>query len=92
MYFAFLFLTTGICNLTIIQVNKTIIFLQRLLLIPDIHPATADEIQLFLQQVVNRKVKFTAWGFFTMNFKLMGSIVGGVTTLLVILVQFHKIV
>ncbi|KAJ9599870.1 hypothetical protein L9F63_009817, partial [Diploptera punctata] len=87
MYFTFLFITTGICNLTVINVNKTIIFLQRLLLIPEIHPGISAEIQLFLQQAINRKVRFTAFDFFTVNFKLMSSIVGGITTLLVMLVQ-----
>ena len=91
-YIAFIFLITWICNLTVNQTNKTIVILQRILLIPEVHPVIAAKVQLFLQQAINRKVRFTAWGFFTMNFKLLGSIVGSVITLLVMLVQFHKIV
>ena len=91
-YLLILLSSTRICDAAVGQVNEICISLQRLLLIENLHPDSIAEIQLFIQQIVNRKVKFTAWGFFTIDSKLMGSIIGAVTTLLVILVQFHKIV
>ncbi|XP_021942396.1 uncharacterized protein LOC110841299 [Zootermopsis nevadensis] len=49
------------------------------------------ELELFSLQLVHRKVEFTACGFFPINFSLLYSIVGAVTTYLVILIQFHKL-
>ena len=63
--------------------------LQKLLLLPELHPATGAEIQLFLHQVRDRKPKFTAWDAFTTNYGLLVSTVGAVATFLVILVQMQ---
>jgi hypothetical protein len=60
-----------------------------LLLLPALHPATAAEIQLFLQQVRDLKLRFSAWDVFTINNTFLGSTVGAITTFIVILVQFQ---
>jgi hypothetical protein len=70
------------------EANRSVTLLQKLLLLPELHPATAAEIQLFLQQTRDRKPKFTAWDVFTLNYGLLGSTVGAVATFLVILVPF----
>ncbi|KAJ9599876.1 hypothetical protein L9F63_009823 [Diploptera punctata] len=91
-YLSLLFVITAVCNSVKMKSNETNILLQRLLLIPELHPETVTEIELFIQQISNSKMKFTAWGFFTIDSKLMGSILGAITTVLVMLIQFHKIV
>ncbi|KAJ9599871.1 hypothetical protein L9F63_009818 [Diploptera punctata] len=91
-YFMILFLITCTCKFTSDESNRTAVLLQKLLLIPELHPGIRSEIKLFLGQASNRRIKFTAWDIFTMNLKFLGSVVGAIITLLVILVQFHKIV
>jgi hypothetical protein len=89
MEFLQLFWITATCNAASEEANRSVILLQKFLLLPELHPATAAEIQLFLQQVRDRKPKFTAWDVFTINYVLLGSIVGAVATFLVILVQMQ---
>jgi gustatory receptor len=84
-----LFFVTGCCNAASGEANRSAVLLQKLLL-TELHPDTAEEVQLFLQQVSNRKVRFTAWDFFAINYATFGSIVGAITTLLVILVQIQN--
>jgi gustatory receptor len=89
MHFLLLLCITGSCNAASAEANRSVVLLQKLLL-TDLHPATTVEVQLFMQQVSNRKVRFTAWDFFTINYTILGSIVGAITTLLVILVPFQN--
>jgi len=86
--FLLLFWITATCSAACGEANRSVTLLQKLLLLPELHPATAAEIQLFLQQTRDRKPKFTAWDVFTINYSLLGSTVGAITTFLVILVQF----
>jgi hypothetical protein len=88
MQFLLVFWITATCSAACGEANRSITLLQKLLLLPELHPATAAEIQLFLQQVRDRKPKFTAWDVFTINYSLLGSILGAIVTFLVILVQF----
>ncbi|KAJ9580473.1 hypothetical protein L9F63_024346 [Diploptera punctata] len=87
-----LFVLSGCCNSTINEASYTSVLLQKLLLLQDIHHDTKAEINLFLQQVSIRSVKFTAWDFFTIKYSILGSMIGAVITYLVIMVQFQKIV
>jgi hypothetical protein len=89
MQFLLLFWITASCNATSGEANRSVNLLQKLLLQPDFRPDTAAEIQLFLQQVRDLKVKFTAWDIFTINHSLLGSTVGAIVTFLVLLVQFQ---
>jgi len=84
-----MFWIAATCSAACGEANRSVTLLQKLLLLPEFHPATAAEIQLFLQQVRDRKPKFTAWDFFTINYSLLGSTVGAVVTYLVILVQMQ---
>jgi hypothetical protein len=88
MHFLLLFCVTGSCNAASAEANRSAVLLQKLLL-TDLHPSTAADVQLFLQQVSNRKVSSTAWDVFTINYTILGSIVGVITTLLVILVPIQ---
>jgi hypothetical protein len=77
------------CSAACGEANRSVTLLQKLLLQPELQPAPAAEIQLFLQQVRDRTPKFTAWDFFTINYSLLGSTVGAIVTYLVILVQMQ---
>jgi hypothetical protein len=87
--FLLLFWIAASCSADGQEANRSVILLQKLLLQPELHPTTAAEIQLFLQQVRDRKPNFTAWDVFTINYSLLGSTVGAVATYLVILVQMQ---
>jgi hypothetical protein len=89
MQFLLLIWIAASCSAACGEANRSVTLLQKLLLLPELHPATAAEIQLFLNQVRDRKPKFTAWDFFTINYGLLGSTVGAVATFLVILVQMQ---
>jgi hypothetical protein len=89
MQFLLVFWITATCSAASGEGNRSVTLLQKLLLLPETHPATAAEIQLFLQQVRDLKLRFTAWDVFTINYTLLGSTVGAITTFLVILVQFQ---
>ncbi|KAJ9580477.1 hypothetical protein L9F63_024350 [Diploptera punctata] len=80
----------GSCNSTIEVSSRTSDLLQKLMLLREIDPDTKAEINLFLQQVNVRKVRFTAWGFFTIKYSILGSVIGAVITYIVIIVQFQK--
>jgi hypothetical protein len=89
MQFLLLFWITATCSAASGEANRSVTLLQKLLLQPEFHPAPAAEIQLFLQQVRDLKLRFTAWDVFTINYTLLGSTVGAITTFLVILVQLQ---
>jgi hypothetical protein len=89
MEFFQMFWIEATCSATSEEANRTVTLLHKLLLLPELHPATAAEIQLFLQQVRDRKPNFTAWGFFTLNYSLLVSTIGAIATYLVILVQMQ---
>jgi hypothetical protein len=84
IYFVELFFITGSCSSAKYEANRSTALLQKHLLVLEHNADTASEIRLFLSQFVHRK--FTPWDFFSINYTILGSIVGSVTTLLVILV------
>ncbi|GLG96737.1 Putative gustatory receptor 28b, partial [Gryllus bimaculatus] len=47
------------------------------------------QLELFALQLVHRRVEISACGFCTVDFPLIASIAGSVTTYLVILIQFQ---
>jgi len=63
LQFLQMFWIAASCSATSEEANCSVTLLQKLLLLPELHPATAAEIQLFFQQVRDRKPKFTAWDF-----------------------------
>jgi len=72
-----LFWIAAYCSAACGEANRSVTLLQKLLLLLELHPATAAEIQLFLHHVRDRKPKFTARDVFTINYRLWGSTVGG---------------
>jgi hypothetical protein len=83
------YMITSICNAVGVEAERTAVLLQKLLLEPSLHPDIVKEIQLFLQQVRIRPVRFTASNFFTIDHSTLCSFTGAVVKYLVILLQFH---
>ncbi|XP_023704213.2 putative gustatory receptor 28a [Cryptotermes secundus] len=73
---------------TIQQANHTAVLVHKLIT-KTRDSGLREELRLFSLQLLHRKVKFTACGFFPLDFTLLYSIVGAVTTYLVILIQFR---
>lgn len=46
-----------------------------------------DEMEMFSLQLANENVEFSAAGFFTIDYTLIFTIIGGVTTYIIILIQ-----
>ncbi|KAJ9598997.1 hypothetical protein L9F63_010520 [Diploptera punctata] len=86
VHFMALFFIVMPCNLVSKESEQTAHLLQKILLMPDIKHTAALEIQQFAQQVMVRKLQFTAYDFFTLNYSILVSIIGGITTLIVIIV------
>ncbi|KAJ9599139.1 hypothetical protein L9F63_010407, partial [Diploptera punctata] len=76
------------CSSTSYEANRTAILVHKLLNKTE-DPEVREELQLFSLQLLHRKVQFTACGFFPLDFTLLYSIIGAVTTYLVILIQFQ---
>ena len=79
------------CSITSNESKKTILIIQKILLLPEDDPEVLAELQLFLQQLNNRNIKFTAMDFFTINYKNLGTIVGASVTLLLMFLQFQRV-
>ncbi|XP_021920102.1 putative gustatory receptor 28a isoform X3 [Zootermopsis nevadensis] len=76
------------CASTAREANRTAVLVHKLLS-KTRDPGVKEELQLFSLQLLHRKVQFTACGFFPLDFTLLYSIIGAVTTYLVILIQFQ---
>ncbi|KAG8264243.1 gustatory receptor [Homalodisca vitripennis] len=55
----------------------------------DLDPRLKRQLEISLLQLSNSKVGFSAKGYFQINNEMITSIVGMVTTYLVVLIQFH---
>ncbi|KAG8299497.1 gustatory receptor [Homalodisca vitripennis] len=58
----------------------------------DLDPRLKRQLEIFLVQLSNSHVGFSARGYFHINNEMITSIVGMVTTYLVVLIQFHTAV
>jgi hypothetical protein len=81
---------TAPCQAATTESENTAVLVQKLLLIQNFDQDTMRELQLFSQQLLQRKMKFTAFGFLNIDYSLLFTIIGGVTTFLVIAIQFKN--
>jgi hypothetical protein len=77
------------CELASEEANRTGHLVHTLLLKPDLRHDLTLQLHLFSSQVSNLRVKFTTFGFFTINSSLICGVGGVVCTYLVILHQFR---
>jgi len=80
---------TAPCQSVTNEVQKTVMLVQKLLL-AEFDQNTMSELQLFSQQLLHRKMNFTAFGFLKLDYSLLLTIIGGVITYVVIVMQFNK--
>jgi hypothetical protein len=77
------------CQFATSEVKNTVVLVQKLLL-AEFDQNTMEELQLFSQQLLHRKMNFTAFGFLKHDCSLLLTIYGGVITYVVIAMQFSK--
>jgi hypothetical protein len=80
---------TAPCQSATNEVENTVILVQKLML-AGFDQNTVTELQLFSQQLLHRKVTFTAFGFLKLDYSLLLTIIGGFITYVVIAMQFNK--
>jgi hypothetical protein len=80
---------TAPCQSATSEVENTVMLVQKLLL-AGLDQNTTAELQLFSQQLLHRKINFTAFGFLKLDYALLLTIIGGVITYLVIAMQYNK--
>ncbi|KAJ9580294.1 hypothetical protein L9F63_004056 [Diploptera punctata] len=79
---------TASCQSVYNEVDRTTVLVQKLLLLQGFEHETLKEIDRFSQQLLHRKIKFVALWFFDLDLSVLFTIIGGVTTYLVIVMQF----
>lgn len=85
-----LFLTAS-CSAASSEAGYTPVLVHKLLLLRNpLDQEIVAQLQLFSQELLHRKVVFTAFGFFRIDFTILISISGAVTTYLVIYLQFNN--
>jgi hypothetical protein len=80
---------TAPCQSATGEVENTVVLVQKLLL-AGFDQNTNAELQLFSQQLLHRKINFTAFGFLKLDYSLLLTIIGGFITYVVIAIQFSK--
>jgi hypothetical protein len=78
---------TASCQGATEKANHTTVLVHKLLLVRPLHPEVKAELQMFSQQLLHRKLQFSACGFFPIDFTLLYSMAGAVTTYFIILLQ-----
>jgi hypothetical protein len=77
------------CHLASTEANHTAVLLQKMLLSENLKHDIKLEIREFLQQVLNRKLKFKVYSFFNIDLSVLHAIIVAVFTYLLILIQFY---
>ena len=80
---------TAPCQSATSEVENTVMLVQKLLL-AGFDQNTMAELQLFSQQLLHRKINFTAFGVLKLDYSLLLTIIGGSITYAVIVLQFIK--
>jgi gustatory receptor len=78
------------CQSATTEAENTSVLVQKLLLVRHFNQDTVTELRLFSQQLLQRKMKFTAFGFLNLDYSLLFTILGGVTTYLVVAIQYKN--
>jgi hypothetical protein len=75
------------CHKTTQEANKGIYFIHRISLGRDIHYSIITELDKLLRQLINMRVQFTACGLFALNPTFLCTILSGILTYVLIIVQ-----
>ena len=75
------------CHSASEEASRSISVVQKVLLEQPLAPSVSSELHLYLTQLCNNRVDFTACGFFSVNPSLLHAIVGATATYIIILIQ-----
>jgi gustatory receptor len=78
---------TTSCHGATEKANHTVHLVHKFLLLRPLHPELRAELQMFSQQLLHRKLHFSVCGLFPVDFTLLYSMAGAVTTYIIILLQ-----
>jgi hypothetical protein len=85
-YFAWLMV---VCHRGMQEANKGILYIHRITACPNINYGTLLKLQTLSNQLKDMKVEFTACGFFVLNLPLLGKVICGIFTYILIMVQLE---
>jgi len=77
------------CDSTIQEANRGMIDIQRTTACPNMKYGTLLQLQTLSNQLRDMRVEFTACGFFVLNLSLLGTIVCGILTYVLIMIQLE---
>jgi hypothetical protein len=69
--------------------KRGLIYVERVTACPNTKYSTVLELQALSHQLENMKIEFTACGFFVLNLPLLGTVIGGIFTYILIMIQLH---
>jgi hypothetical protein len=69
--------------------KRGLICVERVTACPNTKYSTVLELQALSHQLEHMKIEFTACGFFVLNLPLLGTVIGGIFTYILIMIQFH---
>ncbi|XP_022192917.2 putative gustatory receptor 28a isoform X1 [Nilaparvata lugens] len=87
--FVILVILVQVCTITSEEVSNTSILVHALLNNEDTNSDLNEDLLLFSNQLSHEKVVFTACGFFNLDFTLINTVFGAVSTYMIILIQFQ---
>jgi hypothetical protein len=71
------------------EANGGIVYIQRTTACPNMNYGTQLQLQTLSTQLRDMRVEFTACGFFVLNLPLLGTIVCGILTYILIMIQLE---
>ena len=77
------------CHSASEEASRSISVVQKVLLEQSLAPSVSTELHLYLTQLCNNHVDFTACGFFSVNLSLLHAIIGATATYIIILIQLN---
>jgi gustatory receptor len=77
------------CHRGMQEANKGILYIHRITSCPNINYGTLLKLKTLSNQLKDMKVEFTACGFFVLNLTLLGKIICGIFTYILIMVQLE---
>ena len=77
------------CDNTMQEANRGIVYIQRATACPNMKYGTQLQLQTLSNQLRDMRVEFTACGFFVLNLPLLGTIVCGILTYILIMIQLE---
>jgi len=77
------------CDSTMQEANRGMVYIQRTTACPNMKYGTLLQLQTLSNQLRDMRVEFTACGFFVLNLSLLGTIVCGILTYVLIMIQLE---